>query len=118
MLGQILNELAQVEQWLTDGTKGHEHHDPTICMMGNYHAIMREFDGQSPEELSGDVVFAMLVLLRATKSTAAAGNLIVDFTRKMVAGMARDRISVARERARRLTQGDYPWVTRTYDTPN
>jgi len=118
MLGQILNELAQVERWLFGNIRGHEDHRPENCVWAEFHTLTKDYAGETTQELAGTVVFSMLMLLRKTQNPAKAGLAIVDKVRGLCAAMARDRIAMKRDAA---TSNVHDWsqmVRDTYNTPN
>jgi hypothetical protein len=118
MLGQVLNELAQVELWLSNATKGHESHNPDACLWAELLLAMAGIDDETEEEISGTVVFALLMLLRKTQNPAKAGLIIVDKVRKVCAAMARDRIATSRENRLRWSNDAARDRIDAYDTPN
>lgn len=118
MLGQILNELAQVERWLDGEMTGHESHDPNICVMADLHMAISECGGDTPQDDAAIVAFALICLLRKTQNPAQAGTLIVDKVRQLCASMARDRTETARRKARGEFLRGATNIDRAYNVPN
>lgn len=118
MLGQILNQLAEVESWISEITAGHESHDPTICPMAELYEGFGFMAEDTDDQAIAFIVLAMIDMLRRTKNPAKVGSMIVDKTRQMVAAMAHDRIQARRNAA---TNAVHDWsnkVNRAYNNPN
>jgi len=118
MLGDILNELAQVATWLTEATVGHEAHNPDECMWAELLLYVNELSGEDDADDAAIVTFALICLLMKTNDPARAGALLVDKVRQICAAMARDRIEQRREQAMRPTGMVALLDTTPYSTPN
>lgn len=118
MLGEILNELAQVEAWLSECAKGHETHDPDHCVWAEMLLAIADLGGEDEADDASIVTFSLICLLAKTKNPAKAGLLIVDKVRQMCAAMAQDRIQARRNAA---TEAVHDWsnrVNQVYNNPN
>lgn len=118
MLSQILNELAQVELWLTDMMSGHQECDPESCGGAALYGDLKVLLADTEDEVTTAVVFGLVTLLSKTKNPARVGVLIVDKVRQICAVMAADRIRQRRVIRMRDTGVTMDISARSYNTPN
>jgi hypothetical protein len=118
MLGQILNELAEAEKWISRCIDEHSSHDPEHCAWAEMAIAMTDLGGGDENEAVAIVMMAMLNLLHHTKDTARAGNMIVDKVRQMTAAVARDRIDAMRKKNRQRLVNALANPLSTYNSPN
>lgn len=117
-LGDILNELAQVEAWLSECAIGHETHDPETCVWAQMQDAISQISGDDDADDAAIITTSLICLLAKTKNPAKAGGLIVDKVRQLCAAMARDRTYEARRKWRSEFMRGATNIDRACNLPN
>lgn len=122
MLGQMLAELAIIDQWLDDYVAVEYSEQPLAQDWARISKVGEELGeaisefisatGQNPrkprtndalpmlEELADTALTAILAMLHFTKNDALVGQLLIDKTRKIGVRMSEHKTKVSREGAR------------------